>query len=73
MLAVSYDDNSRMIGIRNSWGCTDWGDKGYAYMPYDDFNHLIEIWTIVDDTTSVNVYVPDRDNKEKPSPTQSKP
>ena len=42
-------------------------------MSYDEFKYIIEAWTIIDDTTSVNVYVPNKDNKEKPSPTQSKP
>lgn len=34
VLAVGYDDNSRCIIVRNSWGA-DWGDKGYFYLPYD--------------------------------------
>jgi len=48
VLAVGYDDKKGMFIVRNSWG-TDWGLKGYFYMPYayvtnpdlaDDF------WTI---------------------------
>jgi C1A family cysteine protease len=32
--AVGYDDQQRVVIIRNSWG-TKSGDKGYYYMPYD--------------------------------------
>ena len=31
--------------IRNSWG-SGYGDKGYAIIPYEDFNKFMEIWTI---------------------------
>lgn len=31
---VGYDENKRRFIVRNSWG-TYWGDKGYAYVPYD--------------------------------------
>lgn len=32
--AVGYDNAKKVFIIRNSWG-TGWGDKGYAYMPYE--------------------------------------
>lgn len=32
--AVGFDDKKQHFIIRNSWG-TDWGDKGYFYMPYE--------------------------------------
>lgn len=32
--------------IRNSWG-TEFGFAGYTKIPYDEFNELLEIWTIV--------------------------
>ena len=34
IVAVGYDNSKRQLIIRNSWG-TQWGDKGYAYLPYD--------------------------------------
>ena len=42
---VGYDENG--IIIRNSWGknfCND----GYTVLPYEDFDKLLEIWTILD-------------------------
>ena len=34
MLCVGYDNNSRRLTLRNSWG-DGWGDHGYCYIPYD--------------------------------------
>lgn len=31
---VGYDDAVRRFIVQNSWG-TDWGDKGFFYLPYD--------------------------------------
>lgn len=36
VLAVGYDNEKRVIIIRNSWG-SDWADGGYFYMPYEYF------------------------------------
>lgn len=33
VLLVGYDDTTQRFIARNSWG-TNWGDKGYFYMPY---------------------------------------
>jgi C1A family cysteine protease len=33
VLAVGYDDESKVIIARNSWG-KRWGEQGYFYMPY---------------------------------------
>jgi C1A family cysteine protease len=46
--AVGYDDASKRILVRNSWG-TDWGLKGYFTMPYDyisSTNLADDLWTI---------------------------
>lgn len=42
---VGYDDNKRHWIVRNSWG-TYWGDKGYAYVPYDylDASDANDFW-----------------------------
>lgn len=34
VLAVGYDDVTKTIKFKNSWG-PKWGDHGYGYMPYD--------------------------------------
>ena len=34
VMVVGYDDKEEVMIVRNSWG-TEWGDKGYFYMPYD--------------------------------------
>ncbi len=34
MTIVGYDDTKKHFIVRNSWG-SNWGDKGYCYMPYD--------------------------------------
>jgi C1A family cysteine protease len=34
ILLIGYDDNSKTFKFQNSWG-TNWGDKGFGYIPYD--------------------------------------
>ncbi|MBC7545450.1 MAG: C1 family peptidase [Candidatus Sericytochromatia bacterium] len=34
ILCVGYDNAKRQFIFRNSWG-TEWGDKGYGYLPFD--------------------------------------
>jgi C1A family cysteine protease len=34
VLAVGYDDGSKMFIVRNSWG-PKWGREGYCMMPYE--------------------------------------
>lgn len=36
LTVVGYDDESRSFLLFNSWG-TEWGDRGYIRMKYDDF------------------------------------
>ena len=33
VLLVGYNDSTKRFIVKNSWG-TNWGDKGYFYMPY---------------------------------------
>lgn len=48
VLAVGYDDDKKAIKFRNSWGA-DWGESGYAWMPYEYLEHDIafDFWTIL--------------------------
>jgi hypothetical protein len=41
---VGYNEEGFII--RNSWG-TNFGDKGYSILKYEDYSKLIEVWTIV--------------------------
>ena len=41
---VGYNDEGFII--RNSWG-EEFGDNGYVILPYDDFDLLMEIWTVI--------------------------
>jgi C1A family cysteine protease len=46
--AVGYDDASRRLLCRNSWGA-EWGDGGYFTLPYDyvsDRNLADDLWTV---------------------------
>ena len=48
VVAVGFDDQKQAFLIRNSWG-SDWGIKGYFWMPYDfisNGNYAHSFWTI---------------------------
>jgi C1A family cysteine protease len=48
IMAVGYDDSTRMFTFRNSWG-TSWAKNGYGYIPYaylTDTNLASDFWTI---------------------------
>lgn len=48
ILAVGYDDSTRLFKFRNSWG-TGWGKDGYGFIPYaylTDDNLASDFWTV---------------------------
>lgn len=48
VMLVGYNDTIREFIVRNSWG-TNWGDRGYFYLPYDYIelpNLTADYWTI---------------------------
>jgi len=48
VLAVGYDDKTKMVLVKNSWGA-DWGIGGYFWLPYEyieNRNLSDDFWTI---------------------------
>ena len=46
ILFVGYDDKSKLLKFRNSWG-PNWGQAGYGMLPYDYFKATAsDCWTI---------------------------
>jgi hypothetical protein len=43
---IGYDDATKLVKFHNSWG-TNWGDKGYGYIPYKFLETLsFDAWEI---------------------------
>ena len=61
MTVVGYDDENEHFIIRNSWGL-NWGDYGYCYYKYKDWNSHWECWTTLDIETYI---IPDVIDTEK--------
>ncbi len=51
MTIVGYTSDSFII--RNSWG-KFWGDNGYCYYKFTDWGAHWEIWTVVDDLSTID-------------------
>lgn len=60
ILCAGYSDPDQVFIVRNSWG-TEWGDKGYCYIPYrylmDPKHNLHDSWII----ERVDVLPPDEE------------
>lgn len=51
-VVVGYNEEGFII--RNSWSYT-WGDKGHTIYPYKDWGIHYEVWTLIDDPTSIEI------------------
>ncbi len=49
VMFVGYDDKAKWLIFQNSWG-TQWGDKGFGYLPYAFVDNMLanDFWTIRD-------------------------
>lgn len=43
---IGYSNKKAAFLLRNSWG-TRWGAGGYTWLPYKDFNKILEAWAIL--------------------------
>ncbi|MDE1727436.1 MAG: C1 family peptidase, partial [Thaumarchaeota archaeon] len=58
VMAVAYDDSKKAFKCRNSWG-TNWGQKGYFWIPYDYLTNTFlasDFWTVelINDILNLN-------------------
>jgi hypothetical protein len=63
MCCVGYTKDGFII--RNSWS-DEWGQKGYAIMPYNDFPWIWETWTTIDADTNTSTLSPTTTPKPEP-------
>tara|TARA_B100000902_G_C27314535_1_gene920437 strand:- start:1405 stop:2541 length:1137 start_codon:yes stop_codon:yes gene_type:complete len=77
MTVVGYDDKEKHFIIRNSWG-KYWGDNGYCYYKYKDWDSHWECWTTIDiesnmnsDTVSNDTQTNDIDSKDIETESES--
>jgi C1A family cysteine protease len=63
MVLVGYDEHDDHFIVRNSWS-QEWGDSGYAYLPYAyvlDSGLCNDFWVLVADMTYTPLVVCDND------------
>ena len=63
MTVVGFDDKLQYFKIRNSWG-ENWGDRGYTYYHYKDWDSHWEIWTTIDDLSNNNTTTEDSSDSQ---------
>jgi len=51
IVLVGYDDSIKAFKIINSWG-TEWGNKGYLWIPYDTFKKVAKYVFLLSDAKS---------------------
>ena len=66
MTVVGFDDKLQYFKIRNSWG-ESWGDNGYTYYYYKDWDSHWEAWTTIDDISNNIIPSPDTDKNHQNS------
>ena len=71
MKAVGYNDETRKIKIKNSWG-TSFGKNGYIEMDYDDFYLAWEWWAAIDLPSMKPCPDPDPTPDPEPEPEPEK-
>lgn len=53
MLVVGYDDETQTFEIMNSWG-SEWGNGGFLYVRYEDFNiYVKEAYQVIYDLPTI--------------------
>lgn len=50
---VNVEIGEQVFILRNSWG-SDWGDKGYTYMSFNDFSYVWDVYVTTDNTTDIS-------------------
>lgn len=74
VMAVGYNDATRLFLIRNSWG-TKWGKRGYFYMPYAYLTSsrlASDFWTIRSVEEGVSATRPTTPRRRKATKTRSR-
>ena len=65
---VGYDNGLQRIKFKNSWS-ESWGDKGYGYLGYDHFMHILsDAWSAIDILEEQ-----EEGNPPEPEPTPTPP
>lgn len=78
MVVVGYDDDRQAFELMNSWG-TDWGEDGFLWVKYKDFNKFVMSAYEIHYTKAAEEEIAENDKvdvkppKKKPTRPDSKP